>query len=226
MPLGLRLRATLDARALRRALDESSRGTRRCARRSRLAAASRCSGSRRRTAASRCWSTICAAATTPRARAASGCAARGGGAPFDLERGPADPRPRCRARRTTSTCCLVTMHHIVSDGWSMGVLVRELSALYAAYPRGRDRSAAAAGGAVRGLRGVAAAVADGRGAAEQSAYWQQHARGRAGAAGAADRSAAPGAAGSSRRRASRWRFDAELTAALKALSRRTARRCS
>ncbi len=28
---------------------------------------------------------------------------------------------------------LLTMHHIVSDGWSMGVLVRELCALYSAY---------------------------------------------------------------------------------------------
>src|SRR5207247_8005545 len=33
---------------------------------------------------------------------------------------------------------LLTMHHIVSDGWSMGVLVRELSALYEAYVEGRD----------------------------------------------------------------------------------------
>jgi hypothetical protein len=31
---------------------------------------------------------------------------------------------------------LVTMHHIVSDGWSMGVLSRELSALYGAFRRG------------------------------------------------------------------------------------------
>jgi hypothetical protein len=29
------------------------------------------------------------------------------------------------------------MHHIVSDGWSMGVLVRELSALYAAFAQGQ-----------------------------------------------------------------------------------------
>ena len=30
------------------------------------------------------------------------------------------------------------MHHIVSDGWSMGVLTRELAALYEAFSQGRD----------------------------------------------------------------------------------------
>ena len=34
---------------------------------------------------------------------------------------------------------LLTMHHIVSDGWSMGVLARELGALYAAYRAGASR---------------------------------------------------------------------------------------
>jgi amino acid adenylation domain-containing protein len=33
---------------------------------------------------------------------------------------------------------LLSMHHVVSDGWSMGVLFRELSALYAAYREGRE----------------------------------------------------------------------------------------
>ena len=32
---------------------------------------------------------------------------------------------------------LLTMHHIISDGWSLGVLVRELGALYAAFVGGR-----------------------------------------------------------------------------------------
>ena len=31
---------------------------------------------------------------------------------------------------------LVTMHHIVSDGWSIGILIREVSALYEAFRKG------------------------------------------------------------------------------------------
>ncbi|WP_155617148.1 amino acid adenylation domain-containing protein, partial [Xanthomonas translucens] len=31
---------------------------------------------------------------------------------------------------------LITLHHLVSDGWSMGLLVRELSTLYAAFAQG------------------------------------------------------------------------------------------
>ncbi|NET61631.1 MAG: non-ribosomal peptide synthetase, partial [Symploca sp. SIO2E6] len=33
---------------------------------------------------------------------------------------------------------LMTMHHIISDGWSLGVLVRELSTLYEAFAQGQS----------------------------------------------------------------------------------------
>ncbi|WP_338925843.1 amino acid adenylation domain-containing protein [Mycetohabitans endofungorum] len=52
-------------------------------------------------------------------------------APFDLARGPLIHA--CGIQVADDEHVLVlTKHHIVSDGWSIGVLVRELSALYAA----------------------------------------------------------------------------------------------
>ncbi|MCD0256651.1 hypothetical protein JWH11_00235, partial [Xanthomonas melonis] len=32
---------------------------------------------------------------------------------------------------------LVTQHHIVSDGWSIGVMIGEVTALYAAFSQGQ-----------------------------------------------------------------------------------------
>ncbi|MBV9109237.1 MAG: non-ribosomal peptide synthetase, partial [Gemmatimonadetes bacterium] len=57
------------------------------------------------------------------------------GALFDLERGPLI-RGRLIRWREDDHLLLVTMHHIVSDGWSMGVFTRELGALYDAFLRG------------------------------------------------------------------------------------------
>ncbi|HYW09022.1 MAG TPA: amino acid adenylation domain-containing protein [Longimicrobium sp.] len=57
-------------------------------------------------------------------------------APFDLERGPL-VRGRLVHLGTDDHVLLVTMHHIVSDGWSVGVFVRELSALYGAFRMGQ-----------------------------------------------------------------------------------------
>jgi amino acid adenylation domain-containing protein len=57
------------------------------------------------------------------------------GAAFDLEHGPLI-RGRLVRMAADDHVLLVTMHHIVSDGWSMGVLTRELSALYTAFVRG------------------------------------------------------------------------------------------
>jgi amino acid adenylation domain-containing protein/non-ribosomal peptide synthase protein (TIGR01720 family) len=58
-------------------------------------------------------------------------------APFDLSRD-------CMLRVTRlvlgadEQVVLFTMHHIASDGWSSGILVREFVALYAAFANGRD----------------------------------------------------------------------------------------
>jgi hypothetical protein len=56
--------------------------------------------------------------------------------PFDLTRGPLLRASLLRLEEEEHVA-LLTMHHLVSDGWSMGVLVSELGALYAAYRAGR-----------------------------------------------------------------------------------------
>ncbi|SEN18920.1 non-ribosomal peptide synthase domain TIGR01720/amino acid adenylation domain-containing protein [Stigmatella aurantiaca] len=55
--------------------------------------------------------------------------------PFDLSTGPLLRLTLVRMDPRAHMLVLV-MHHIVSDGWSMGVLVKEVGALYAAYQRG------------------------------------------------------------------------------------------
>ncbi|HSK77358.1 MAG TPA: amino acid adenylation domain-containing protein, partial [Thermoanaerobaculia bacterium] len=55
--------------------------------------------------------------------------------PFDLARGPL-LRAALLRLGAERHMALLTMHHIVSDGWSTGVLVRELGALYAAFLEG------------------------------------------------------------------------------------------
>lgn len=57
--------------------------------------------------------------------------------PFDLQRGPL---LRVKALRLGERDHIIlwTSHHIVSDGWSVGVLSRELVALYAAFAEGRE----------------------------------------------------------------------------------------
>ncbi len=55
--------------------------------------------------------------------------------PFDLARGPLF-RAVIVLRSEQEHSLLLAMHHIVSDGWSIGVLLRELSALYEAHRTG------------------------------------------------------------------------------------------
>ena len=54
---------------------------------------------------------------------------------FDLE---VSPLLRCSLLQldTTEHVLLLTMHHIISDGWSMGVFIQELSSLYQAFTQG------------------------------------------------------------------------------------------
>ncbi|NTX38450.1 amino acid adenylation domain-containing protein, partial [Myxococcus sp. CA033] len=56
--------------------------------------------------------------------------------PFDLVRGPL---LRARVLRLTERehVVVVTMHHIISDAWSISVLIREVVALYEAFSAGR-----------------------------------------------------------------------------------------
>ncbi|NOZ56810.1 MAG: amino acid adenylation domain-containing protein, partial [Calditrichaeota bacterium] len=59
--------------------------------------------------------------------------------PFDLEHGPLF-RVTLFALPNGDWGVVVVMHHIISDGWSMGVLIRELGAAYQALKRGEELS--------------------------------------------------------------------------------------
>ncbi len=70
-----------------------------------------------------------------REAAALALAAEEAGRPFDLAR---DPMLRSVLLRLAAGDHVValTMHHVASDGWSMGILIREVAALYAAFAQG------------------------------------------------------------------------------------------
>ncbi len=93
--------------------------------------------------------------------------------PFDLAAGPL-VRAALLRLGTEDHVLLLSMHHIVSDGWSMGVLFRELSALYAAYREGGESPLPElpvqyADYAVWQREQLAGEVLD-----RQLAYWREH----------------------------------------------------
>jgi amino acid adenylation domain-containing protein len=55
---------------------------------------------------------------------------------FDLSKGPLVRAVLIRLGEEEYSLCF-TMHHIITDGWSLGVLIRELTALYEAFSKGR-----------------------------------------------------------------------------------------
>jgi amino acid adenylation domain-containing protein len=59
--------------------------------------------------------------------------------PFDLARGPL-LRATLLKLEAQSYLLLLTMHHIICDGWSLGLFFQELTSHYEAYSRGRQAS--------------------------------------------------------------------------------------
>jgi acyl carrier protein len=59
--------------------------------------------------------------------------------PFNLEQGPLMRASLLRIN-AHDHIVLLTMHHVISDGWSMGVLIREVATLYEAFKRGVEES--------------------------------------------------------------------------------------
>src|SRR5258706_4948782 len=69
---------------------------------------------------------------TERGREAARVAEEEARLPFDLQHGPLLRASLVRLS-LTEHLLLLTMHHIISDGWSMGILIREVVALYQAF---------------------------------------------------------------------------------------------
>jgi amino acid adenylation domain-containing protein len=91
---------------------------------------------------------------------------------FDLGQGPL-LRARLLRLSDADYVLILTMHHIVSDGWSMNIFIRELAALYDAFIAGRQPALAAlpiqyADYAVWQRQWLQGAVL-----AAQLAYWRQ-----------------------------------------------------
>ncbi|EDX70556.1 Condensation domain protein, partial [Coleofasciculus chthonoplastes PCC 7420] len=57
--------------------------------------------------------------------------------PFDLIKAPLF-RVKLLCLNPQSHILILTLHHIISDGWSMGILIRELSSLYQAFCTGKS----------------------------------------------------------------------------------------
>jgi amino acid adenylation domain-containing protein len=138
---------------------------------------------------------------------------------FDLERGPL-VRARLLRLGDDDHVLLLVLHHAAGDGWSFGVLARELAALYAAFARGEAPPLAPL--PVRYADFAAwqrAWLADGQAEADaQAAYWLQR------LAGAPPALALPADRPRPARRAAEgahlpFTLDAETAARLRALSR-------
>ncbi|WP_316524277.1 amino acid adenylation domain-containing protein [Kitasatospora brasiliensis] len=90
--------------------------------------------------------------------------------PFDLAAGPLI-RLRCLTTAGRPPVLLLNVHHAVNDGWSYGVLIRDLLAAVRAFEQGRKPDLPEPAGYLAHARALDARLADGRGE-EHAAYWR------------------------------------------------------
>jgi amino acid adenylation domain-containing protein len=136
-------------------------------------------------------------------------------APFDLEHG-ALLRVLLARTGADEHALVATMHHITSDGWSAGILFREVGALYAAFAEGRPSPLAEPALQYADYAVWQRAWLTPEREREQLDYWRGQLRGVPRLRLAGDRSQRPeGAAGA----AHDFALDAELSEGVRALSR-------
>ncbi len=92
--------------------------------------------------------------------------------PFDLTRGPLF-RPALLRLAAAAHVVTATMHHIISDGWSREIFVREMVALYAAASAGRPAALPALPLQYGEYAARQRALLDEPAMAVQLAYWRQ-----------------------------------------------------
>ncbi|HEU0054674.1 MAG TPA: amino acid adenylation domain-containing protein, partial [Longimicrobium sp.] len=93
-------------------------------------------------------------------------------APFDLGAGPLI-RGRLVRLAADDHVLLVTVHHIVSDAWSMGVLLNEIAARYAAHREGREAELPALPIQYADYAAWQRRRVEGEGLAKQSEFWKR-----------------------------------------------------
>jgi amino acid adenylation domain-containing protein len=96
--------------------------------------------------------------------------------PFDLARGPLLRLALVRTEAEEHVF-LMTMHHIVSDGWSIGVLIREIQELYGAILERRPSSLPDLPLQYADFSAWQRAWMDGQILAEEVEFWREHLRG-------------------------------------------------
>ncbi|SOD01822.1 amino acid adenylation domain-containing protein [bacterium JGI 053] len=91
--------------------------------------------------------------------------------PFDLERGPL-LRALLLRLGANEHLLAISIHHVAGDGWSTGILRRELGPLYAAQLAGRDAGLPALPAGFRDYAAWQRQALDGPALAADTAYWR------------------------------------------------------